>query len=193
MASAPKEARPCASAMRASAAAARASDESRVASSSASRSAVVMASSWSYRAAWAVAPGFGSRCTGLPPALAPSLAYPGERLLQLAVGDEQMDGVGRKGPVVAGRLTLAQRLHQADLALREPQLDPRPDERIGLAALPLDARLAHEDADPLRLVEQQRIGARGEVAPIHGHLPARPDPVVALEAHPVAHDDVRFS
>src|SRR6266571_575109 len=104
-----------------------------------------------------------------------------------------MDRVGGQRPVVAGRLALPQGLHEADLAVLESQLDSRADERIRLAPLPLDARLAHEHADTARLVEQQRIGARGEVAAIHGHFAAGPHPVVAFEPNPVAHDDIGLS
>src|SRR5438132_9430200 len=41
------------------------------------------------------------------------------------------------------------------------------------------------------LIELHRVAARREIAPVDGHLPASPHPVVALEAHPVCHDDVR--
>src|SRR5258705_11773592 len=102
-----------------------------------------------------------------------------------------MNGVGREGPVVAGRLPLPQGLHEANLALLEPQLDPRSHEGVVLAALPFDARLPHQDAQSARFVEQERIGTRGKIAPVHGHLAPCPDTVVALETDAAAPYDVR--
>jgi hypothetical protein len=101
-----------------------------------------------------------------------------------------VDGVGGEGPIVPGGLALPQGFHEPHLALLEAQLDARADESVGLAALPLDPWLAHEDAESAGFVEQQRIGARRKIAAVDRHLASRPHAIVTLEADPVAHDDV---
>src|SRR5205085_8697670 len=102
-------------------------------------------------------------------------------------------------PIGARRPAVTQRLHAADVALLERQLDACADERIALrrfsgddAPFPLHARFAHEHAESLRLVHHHGVGTRSEVAAIDRHLAARPGAVVALEADAIGDDDVRL-
>ena len=124
---------------------------------------------------------------------------PGERLLEQLAGNHELDRVSGERPIGPRRLAVSQRLDATDVALLERQLDARADQCVAFArfaragaSLPLDARCAHEYAEPLRLVHHHGVRARSEVAAIDGDPAAGPHTVVALKADAVGDDDVRF-
>ena len=83
----------------------------------------------------------------------PQRVAPRECLLQLAIGDVEIDRVRRERPVGARGPAVAQGFDFTDIALREAKLDARADERVTLAgiaggfgAAAFDARLSYQHA-----------------------------------------------
>src|SRR5207247_5425012 len=129
----------------------------------------------------------------LVPPSSPAATASGERVLDLAAVQDEGNRVGREAPVGAGGDALPQRLDETDLAVAETELDAGSRQGVRARPLPFHAGSTHQDGEPCALIELHRIAAGGEVAPVDGHLPAAPHPVVPLEAHPVSHDDVRLT
>src|SRR3989454_12841548 len=87
----------------------------------------------------------------LVPLPSPAAPAPGERVLQLAAVQGEVNRVGREAPVGAGGDALPQRFDEADLAVAETELDAGSRQCIRARPPSFHAGATHQDGGPRAL------------------------------------------